>query len=84
LETVSLEGLEAGSAKTPSQVVFPWLTLVRTEDLNLLAFYQRIAGKLWSIENSVLYTIVEPWAKFSTQKELSFLQNFYLAPRLLY
>lgn len=84
LETVSLEGLEAGSVKTPSQVIFPWLTVVRPEELNLIGFYRRIASRLWNIESSVLHSIVKPWIKFSTPAELSFLQNLYLAPRLLY
>lgn len=49
LEGVSLDQLEAGTAKTPNQVIFPWLTVVAPEDLNLLGFYRRIASRLWSI-----------------------------------
>jgi hypothetical protein len=84
LDHVSLEELESNARKLPHQVIFPWLTVIRPEDLDLITFYRRLAGKLWSIENSALFNIVSPWMKFSTQAELSFLQNFYLAPRLLF
>jgi hypothetical protein len=84
LESVPLEGLEAGTVKTPSQVIFPWLSVVRPEELNIIGFYRRMASKLWSIEDNVLLNIVRPWVKFSSKAELAFLQDLYVAPRLLY
>jgi hypothetical protein len=47
-------------------------------------FFQRLAGNDWNIESSNLYNVVAPLLKFSTTKEVKFITNLYLAPRLLH
>jgi hypothetical protein len=49
-----------------------------------MILFRRIASKLWSLENSTLFNIIQPWIKFSKHSDLAYLQNFYIAPRILY
>lgn len=68
----------------PHHVILPWLHILKlSKGFTLLKLYKALSRKLWNLENSVLYNIVTPLLKFSSEKDLSFFRNLCLGPRIL-
>jgi hypothetical protein len=52
----------------PHQVIFPWLTIIDIQQLDLFSFFHKVAATIWSLQDEFLYNLVSPWIKFTMKK----------------